>query len=175
LYFHIWFGTKRRKWLLQGDVRDAAVELLKETATEKGIKLLEVEAVVDHVHLLLDLRDKGELPNAMMNLMGVSARRLFETFPELKLDAHANSFWQEGYGSKLVAPAAVPTVRRYIRTQWDRLEAYESDPMRRVSARRTVPQLREGKHGRSSAPGSARRTAACPVVWFHGSMVHDER
>jgi putative transposase len=142
LYFHVWFSTKRRKWPLQGGVRDAAVELLKETATEKGIKLLEVEAAVDHVHLLLDLRDKGQLPIAMMNLKGVSARRLFETFPELKLDAHTNSFWQEGYGSELVAPAAVPAVRRYIRTQWDRLETYECDPMRRGPARRAAPQLR---------------------------------
>jgi putative transposase len=149
LYFHVWFGTKRRKWLLQGDVHDAAVYLLKEIAAEKGITLLEVEAIVDHVHLLLGLRHKGELPNAMMNLKGVSARRLFERFPELKLDAHTNNFWQEGYGSKLVAPPAVPAVRRYIRTQWERLETNESDLMRRGSARRTVPQLREGKRVRS--------------------------
>ena len=61
----------------------------------------------------------------MMLLKGVSARRLFERFPELRLDAHTNSFWQAGYGSKLISPGAVPSTRDYIRTQWDRLEKYE--------------------------------------------------
>ena len=124
-YFHVWFATKRRKWLLQGDVLDAVRELLPEIAAEKRIKLVEFEAVVDHVHVLLVLDDSGELPNAMMNLKGISARRIFERFPELKLDAGTQSLWQAGYGSKLVNPGSVTRLRRYIRTQWDRLEKYE--------------------------------------------------
>ena len=113
-YFHVWFATKYRKWLLQGDVLDEARRLLREIASAKGIELLECEAIVDHVHLLLDLSDKAQLPNAMMNLKGVSARRLFERFPELKLDVQTNNFWQIGYGSKIVAPNAVSTTKRYI-------------------------------------------------------------
>jgi len=124
-YFHVWFATKYRKWLLQGDVLDEARRLLSEIASEKRIELLECEAIVDHVHLVLSLSDKAQLPNAMMNLKGVSARRLFERFPELKLDAHTNNFWQIGYGSKIVSPNALSTTKRYIRTQWGRLEKYD--------------------------------------------------
>lgn len=144
-YFHVWFATKRRKWLLQGDVLDAAKELLQQIAAEKEIKLAELEAIVDHVHLLLNLPSKSDLPNAMMNLKGVSARRLFERFPELKLDAGTQSFWQSGYGSKLVPAGRVSSTRRYIRTQWDRLEAYERDSLPRGSARGTVPTMKERK------------------------------
>jgi putative transposase len=133
-YFHVWFATRRRKWLLQGDILDAVRELLPQIAGEKGITMVECEAVVDHVHLLLELPDMKALPNAMMNLKGVSARRIFERFPELKLDAGVQSFWQAGYGSKVVPSAAIDTTRRYIQTQWDRLEKYDQS-MPRGSAR----------------------------------------
>jgi REP element-mobilizing transposase RayT len=58
-------------------------------------------------------------------LKGTSARRLFEQFPELKLDAHISSFWQAGYGSKIVPESALNAVATYIRTQWDRLESFD--------------------------------------------------
>ena len=124
-YFHVWFATKGRKRLLQeGDILHAVREVLPAIATENSILLLEYEAVVDHVHLLLELEDKSALPRAMMMLKGVSSRRVFEQFPELRLDAHTNSLWQAGYGSKIVSPPDLPRIRKYIRTQWDRLEGY---------------------------------------------------
>ena len=62
---HVWFSTKRRKWLLQGEVLDAAREQFKEIADREGIKLIEYVAIVDHVHMLLDVDDKAELSRAM--------------------------------------------------------------------------------------------------------------
>ena len=124
-YFHVWFATKSRKWLLQGDVREAAKREFSTIALNKRIKLLECEAVVDHVHLLLEVSDRGRLPRIMNDLKGISARHLFEEFPELKLDAETNHFWQQRYGSKLVAPGALDAIKRYIRSQWDRLESFE--------------------------------------------------
>lgn len=90
-YFHVWFATRRRNWLLQGDVLDAVRMLLPEIAVEHSISLLESEAVIDHVHLLLEIEDKAQLPQTMMLLKGVSSRRIFQQFPELRIDAHTNS------------------------------------------------------------------------------------
>ena len=125
--FHVWFATKSRKWLLQGDILDAAREEFAAIATESGIRLVEYEAIVDHVHLLLE-STKADLPKAINYLKGTSARHLFARFPELKLDAHTLRFWQTGYGSKVVPPEAVAATRHYIRTQWDRLEDYARPP-----------------------------------------------
>jgi len=145
-YYHVWFGTKRRKWLLKGDILAAAKEIVGQIADEKGIRLIESEAIVDHMHLLLVLSAKAELPTTTMLLKGISARRLFEHFPELKLDAHTNSFWQTGYGSKLVPGSALSITRDYIRTQWDRLEDYDrGDSIPRPSARGAEPTLKQGK------------------------------
>jgi REP element-mobilizing transposase RayT len=39
--YHVWFATKRRKWLLQGDVAEAVKELMWKVAKEKDIGLSE--------------------------------------------------------------------------------------------------------------------------------------
>ena len=126
-YFHVWFATKGRRKLLQdGDVLDVVRKLIPSIAEEKSITLLEFEAVIDHVHLLIELGDKAALPRTMMLLKGISSKRVLERLPEIRLDAHTNNLWQAGYGSKIVSQAALASTREYIRTQWDRLESYEA-------------------------------------------------
>jgi REP-associated tyrosine transposase len=140
--FHVWFATKRRKWILLGEVQEAAKRELEEIARDRGIRLLECEAIVDHVHLLLEVSDKGMLPRAMNDLKGISARHLFLAFPELKLDAQANHFWQEGYGAKLVPAGAIEPTKRYIQTQWERTEGYDRPAKLRPSGRSIVQGVR---------------------------------
>ena len=123
--YHVWFATKRRKWLLQGDVGEAVKGLMWTVAKEKNISLLECEMIVDPVHLLISTEDRARLSMAMNLLKGVTSRRIFQRFPELKLDARVGAFWQHRYAAKLVPEAAAATVGRYIRTQCDRLDRYE--------------------------------------------------
>jgi putative transposase len=123
--YHVWFATKTRKWLLQGDIEEAIKESMWTIAKEKNIRLLECETIVDHVHLLVSVEDRANLSRAMNLLKGITSRRVFQVFPELKLDAGVAAFWQHRYAAKLVPESATATVGRYIRTQWDRLEKYE--------------------------------------------------
>lgn len=122
--YHVWFATKRRKWLLQGEVAGAALRLIREVAREKGIDLRASETMVDHVHLLIRVEDRTGLSRAMNLLKGVSSRRIFREMPAIKIDAGVASFWQHRYGAKEVPPHAESTVRRYIASQWDRTEKY---------------------------------------------------
>jgi|SRR4051812_40733817 len=122
--YHVWFATRQRKWLLQGDIQDAARTQFDEIAARHCIELLEREAIVDHVHMLIVTPDKAALSKALHLLKGASSRALFLKYPSIKLDAHTNSFWQVGFGSKIIPPAREQQVREYIRNQWDRLESY---------------------------------------------------
>ncbi len=96
MLYHVWFATKNRQWLLLGDVETAAKECIRQVAIEKGIRLLECETMVDHVHLLLEAAPT-ELSETIRLLKGGSAYKVFRQFPELKLDAKTNSFWQVRY------------------------------------------------------------------------------
>lgn len=124
-YYHVWLATKQRKWLLQGDFGAAARRILIAIAEEKDIRLLEVAAVVDHVHMILECDNRAALSWAMNLLKGISSRRLGTEFPDVKMDAQTLRIWQERFGSKLVAESSLDVTRRYIRTQWDRLESFD--------------------------------------------------
>jgi REP element-mobilizing transposase RayT len=123
--YHIWFSTKRRKWLLQGEVAGVAERAIRDVARNDGIKLLECKTAIDHVHLVVELPSSEELPPTMKALKGKSARRAFQEIDGLKLNARTEHLWQRGYGWKLVPDGAERTVRQYIRTQMDRLEKYQ--------------------------------------------------
>ena len=124
MHYHVWFKTRRRNWLLLGDVANAAKGAMRETAQRHAIKVLECETMVDHVHLLVEAVDAADLSRVMHVLKGASARYLLEAIPDIRIDAGTNHFWQKRYGAKLVEPAALARVRNYIRTQKERPEKY---------------------------------------------------
>ncbi len=124
MYYHVWFATKQRKWLLQGEVEEAVKLALQDVATQHNIRLLECETMIDHVHLLLEATDGAELSRSMHLIKGASARRLLDSIPEIRMDAGISHFWQKRYGARPVAPAALETVRYYVQTQKERPDKY---------------------------------------------------
>ena len=127
--YHVWFATKQRKWLLQGDIDEAVKRLIHQVAREKRIRLLECETAVDHVHLLLRLEPEQTLPKVLNLLKGASSRRIHQALPELKVDSHLEHFWQRGYDFAIVEPGSLTPRRHYVRTQKERLEKFQ--PRRR--------------------------------------------
>jgi len=125
MYYHVWFKTKQRKWLLMGDVEGAVKQTMSDVATRHGIRLLECETMVNHVHLLVEATDDAELSKAMHLLKGASARHLMGSIPDIRMDAGISHFWQKRYGAKPVEPSALAGVAHYIRTQKRRPDKYE--------------------------------------------------
>ncbi|MDP3062487.1 MAG: IS200/IS605 family transposase [Chloroflexota bacterium] len=127
MLYHVWFSPTRRKWLLVGAIDQAIKEFLVEEACRKAIKVHAYETVVDHVHLLLELDEGQDMSRTIRLLKGYSARRVFQRFPELRMDAGIEHFWQRSYGCSEVPPSQLAQVAAYIRTQWHRLEKYDID------------------------------------------------
>ena len=128
--YHVWFATKHRSLLLQGDIERAVKDSIREVAQEAHVQLLECESAVDHVHLLLRLEENQRLPRIMNLLKGCSSYRLHQAFPELKLDTGAQHFWQRGYGFRTVEPGSLAARQRYVKTQQERLDKFERRPVR---------------------------------------------
>ena len=99
---------------------------ISDIAKEKDIQLLECESAIDHVHLLLRLGEGQRLPQAMNLLKGGASYRLHRAYPELKLDSGSEHFWQRGYSFVVVQPGSLAARRRYIRSQKERLDKFES-------------------------------------------------
>jgi putative transposase len=122
--YHVWFSTKWRKRLLAGDIEIQAKRLLKCIAADKGIDLRRCETMVDHVHLMLSAR-ADELSRQVKLLKGISARGLFQEFPDIKLDARTDHFWQRGFGYRELEGSEARRVAWYVGTQKWRPGKYE--------------------------------------------------
>jgi REP element-mobilizing transposase RayT len=91
----VWFATKNRKWLLDGDVAEKAKSVMLFVASERGISIRALETMVDHVLVLLEANSAADLSWYLKLLKGRSAYEVFRTFPELKIDAGLDSLWQK--------------------------------------------------------------------------------
>jgi putative transposase len=123
--YHVWFSTKYRQPALVDVIAETVETSFCEIASRASIDLMEVALEFDHVHLLLAIPEPIRIASAMHRLKGASAREVFLRYPQLRLDMGSNSFWQEGYGFRLVPEEQIEAVCRYIRTQSER-------PARRV-------------------------------------------
>lgn len=74
------------------------------------------EVMPDHVHMLVRTT-RNDLPRVMNMVKGVSARRLFEAYPQLRLDMHSNHLWTSGYYARPIGDGEMPAVLRYIAQQ----------------------------------------------------------
>ena len=102
LLYHVWFSTKGRKIAFDGELGTEMKRILLGIARDKGIRLIELELIADHVHLLVEVDQRQSLPDVMKQLKGASARFIFLRYPELKIDMKSESFWQKGYGRRWV-------------------------------------------------------------------------
>jgi len=125
MLYHVWFATRWRKWLLQADLEAHVRDSMREIARQKGISVIELETMVDHVHILLDIAPNQSPSKSVKLLKGISARRAFQTFPDLKLDAHTDHFWQKGFGYRRVSEHEIRAVVEYLRTQKARPGKFE--------------------------------------------------
>jgi putative transposase len=128
--YHVWFATKRRAWLLQGDIERSVKSFIREVAQERNVQILECESAVNHVHILLRLDESQRLPDIMNQLKGRSSYRLHKAYPELKLDSGSEHFWQRGYGFREVKAGSLTTRRHYVKTQKERLAKFEEGAFR---------------------------------------------
>jgi REP element-mobilizing transposase RayT len=53
--YHVWFSTKGRKDAFEGELGAEMKEMLAEIARNNDIRLIELELVADHAHLLIDI------------------------------------------------------------------------------------------------------------------------
>ena len=112
---HVVFGTKRRAPLLPqtpyAELHAYAHGILK---TQK-CHLIEMNNVVDHVHLLFDLHRTEALSDVVMHLKKGTSRWLKEQSPEFQ-----DFDWQEGYGAFSIGRSQREGLVSYIRKQQQR-------------------------------------------------------
>ena len=94
--YHIVFIPKYRKKVLYGMVRRQVGAILRDLCVQKGIVLLQGNAVLDHVHLVVSIPPKYSVAFTIGWLKGKSAVRIHrEVLKERRVTGL--HFWARGY------------------------------------------------------------------------------
>lgn len=91
-------------------------EIIGRLCQYKGVKIIEGQLMVDHVHLLLMIPPKISISNFMGYLKGKSTMMLFERHANLKYKLGNRNFWATGYYVSTVGLNEA-TIRKYIQEQ----------------------------------------------------------
>ena len=95
--FHIVWCTKYRYKVLQGDIRERARTIIKQTCSELGVEIVDGVLAKDQVHMFLSVPPKHSISDVMRRIKGRSSRRLQQEFPALKKRYWGRHFWARGY------------------------------------------------------------------------------
>jgi putative transposase len=98
-------------------VGEGAKWVIRQVADEHGYTIDELKVSPDHIHFLLKLQLKQAIPDVVRTLKGITARTLFQEFPDLKNHLWKGSLWAEGYCANTVGSLNLDTVKKYIRQE----------------------------------------------------------
>jgi REP element-mobilizing transposase RayT len=109
---HVIFGTKHRVPQIDPELKPRLTSYLGGVLRAQDVPLIEIDAMPDHVHLLISLPATKALADVLRVLKANSSKWVHETWA-----ARRDFTWQKGYGSFSVSQSNVEAVRQYIRNQ----------------------------------------------------------
>jgi len=117
VYYHFVWSTKYRKPVLVDEVMDYLKELNEEIAGKREVTIHEQEVNPDHVHLFVTAHPKWSPSQLAKIFKGVSARFLFERFPELKNQLYKGHLWNPSFYIGTVGDVTKDVIRKYVEMQ----------------------------------------------------------
>lgn len=118
--YHFVWSTKYRKKVLVGDVAERLKILHKSIADNKGFDIAVQEIQPDHVHLFIKAHPKFSPSFITKVLKGITAKKLFEEFPELRVKLWKGHLWNPSYYIGTCGDCSKEVVIKYIETQKER-------------------------------------------------------
>ena len=117
LQYHLVWCTKYRKKVFKDGIEDEVEKHIRETTEDLQMKIVAMEIMPDHIHLLVDCKPQLRLSDAIKVLKGNTARWLFLEHPELKESLWGGHLWNPSYFAASVSDRSTEQVTNYIKNQ----------------------------------------------------------
>ena len=95
--YHIVFAPKFRRQIIYGKIKKEIGKILRKLCEYKGIEILEAEACLDHIYMLISIPPKFSISQIMGYLKGKSSLMIFDKFANMKYKYGNIHFWCKGY------------------------------------------------------------------------------
>ena len=115
LKVHVVFCTKYRRPVLTDGVDIRLKEIISGVCEEKGVELIALEVMPEHVHMFVDVPPTLSMSSLMYYVKGRASRYLRQEFPRLK--SRLPCLWSPSFFCSSVGGAPVETVKRFIENQ----------------------------------------------------------
>jgi len=112
LLFHLVWSTKNREPFIKKEIKHRLHSYIRTVIENEGAKLLFINGVEDHVHLLVATPLTMLIPDLIEKIKPISTKWVVKTFPEI-----TGFKWQEGYGAFTVGKSNLQAVINYIENQ----------------------------------------------------------
>ena len=113
--YHIVFCPKYRRKVLTETIANRLKTIILEIVESLNGEVIELEVMVDHVHVLLSCDPQFGVHRMVKRIKGASAYTLRKEFPHLK--SRLPSLWTNAYFCATVGAVSLETVKKYIEGQ----------------------------------------------------------
>jgi len=114
--YHIVFAPKYRRQIIYGSIKKDIGNILRKLCDHKGVEIIEANACIDHIHMLVSIPPKLSIASFMGYLKGKSSLMIFDRHANLKYRYGNRQFWCKGYYVDTVGRNK-KVIEEYIRNQ----------------------------------------------------------
>lgn len=120
LKYHVVWVPKYRRMVLEERIAKRLKLIFQEIAERYGFAIDTQEVLDDHVHIFLSAPPRYSPAQVAQRLKSISARLVFQEFPEVKRRLWGGELWNDGYFVRSVGDkVTAEVIRRYIKHQHD--------------------------------------------------------
>jgi REP element-mobilizing transposase RayT len=94
-------------------------ELVSEVSKEFQVKIIDLGTDKDHIHILFKTKPTIIMTKYINSVKGVSSRKLFLEFPEIKLKLWKGHLWSRSYCLSTTGQTTLDVLKRYVESQGD--------------------------------------------------------
>ncbi len=112
IYIQVVFAVQGRQCLIQPENKEEIYKYITGIVTNQGQKMLQINGVADHVHLLIGLKPNIALSDLVRDIKAGSSKFINEN-----RWIRGKFHWQEGFGAFSYGHSQLDTIIQYIANQ----------------------------------------------------------
>ena len=116
--YHVVWCPKYRRSVIGGRMEARLKEIIAEVIAEKGAWLIELQAMPDQVHLLVEVDPQLGIHRLVKAIKGRSSRVLRQEFPWLR--SRLPTLWTNSYFVATIGAAPLSVIKHYVENQKSR-------------------------------------------------------
>jgi putative transposase len=127
LIYHLVTPAKYPRVIFSVDLDVSLREICLEIEKRYEIRFLEIGADKDHVHFLLQSSPTYSPSKIAQRIKSITAKKIFECYPELKETLWGSEFWAKGYFmSSIGKHGDEKKLRNYVNNQGSGCSSYKA-------------------------------------------------